>query len=442
MRDPCSGLRADRLTVSRRTIGDDVGVLRRIRIQGFKSLVDVELSLPRLAVLAGPNAAGKSNVLDSFQMLARAGTQRTLADALGPPIRGFPTEAFTFPRGGLAELMEQPSAQFSIEADIELETTKPRTSVERARYRLGVEIDPGTGVLALADEYLVRLTKDWEPKEHARIEAHNNEQILIRKSGGGGRPPLEERATNHTWLSDARLSGTPYPLFDALRQEFREWRTYYLDPGTTMRAAVPPREVSDIGVTGEHLAPFLYGLKTRDRPAFEAVHRALRSVIPAIGNLDVDLDTKRGTLDIQIEQDGTVFSSRVVSEGTLRVLALCAIAVTTRGGLVAFEEPENGVQPQRLDRIAELLASVTRRGSAQLVVTTHSPGFVAAILERARDAETDIGLFSVGRNGHETVIRPHRDFGLWQDHAVDELLVEPDESDKIAALVRRGWLDL
>lgn len=209
-----------------------------------------------------------------------------------------------------------------------------------------------------------------------------------------------------------------------------------------MRAAAPPREVPDIGVNGEHLAPFLYGLKTRNGPAFEAVHRALKSVIPAIGSLDVDLDTKRGTLDIQIEQDGTTFSSRVVSEGTLRVLALCAIAVTARSGLVAFEEPENGVQPQRLDRIAELLASVTRRGSAQLVVTTHSPGFVAAILERARDAETDIGLFSVGRSGHKTVIRPHRDFGLWQDQAVDELLIEPDESDKISALVRRGWLDV
>ncbi|ADB52017.1 AAA family ATPase [Conexibacter woesei] len=416
-------------------------MLQRIHIRGFKSLVDVELELPRLAVLAGPNAAGKSNVLDAFQMLARSGTQRTLADALDSPIRGFPTEAFTFPSGGLAELMVQNSARFEIEADVAIDRADTRALLERVRYRLGVEIDPDTGVLALADEYLARLTKDWQPKDSARIEAQDD-RILIRRSGSGGRPPLEERATNHTWLSDARLSGTPYPLFDSLRAEFRQWRTYYLDPGTTMRAAAPPREVPDIGVNGEHLAPFLYGLKTRNGPAFEAVHRALKSVIPAIGSLDVDLDTKRGTLDIQIEQDGTTFSSRVVSEGTLRVLALCAIAVTARSGLVAFEEPENGVQPQRLDRIAELLASVTRRGSAQLVVTTHSPGFVAAILERARDAETDIGLFSVGRSGHKTVIRPHRDFGLWQDQAVDELLIEPDESDKISALVRRGWLDV
>ncbi len=416
-------------------------MLRRIHIQGFKSLVDVEIKLPRLSVLAGPNAAGKSNVLDAMQMLARAGTQRTLADALGPPIRGFPSEAFSFPPGGLPELLEQVSAGFTIEADLELARGPQDTRPEQARYRLGVEIDPDAGVLTLGDEYLTRMTRDWRTKDTPRIETQDR-KIIIRRSSTGGRPPHEERATNHTWLSDARLSGKQYPLFDEIRDEFRHWRTYYLDPGNAMRAATSPREVTDIGVNGEHLAPFLYGLKTRNPAAFAAVQRALKSVIPAVGSLDVDLDTKRGTLDIQIEQDGTTFSSRVVSEGTLRVLALCAIAVTANRGLVAFEEPENGVQPQRLDRIAELLASVTRRGTAQLVVTTHSPGFVAAILERARQAKTDIGLFSVGREAHRTRVRPLRDFGLWEDNAIDELLREPDESDKIAALVRRGWLDI
>ncbi len=47
---------------------------------------------PRLAVLIGPNAAGKSNLLDAFQMLARTAAEQTLADALAPPIRGFPQE--------------------------------------------------------------------------------------------------------------------------------------------------------------------------------------------------------------------------------------------------------------------------------------------------------------------------------------------------------------
>lgn len=419
-----------------------MSVLRRIHIQGFKSLVDVELELPRLAVLAGPNAAGKSNVLDAVQTLARAGTQRTLADALSEPIRGFPAEAFTLPAGGLPELLTQQSARFSIEADVEVGgRVNERDAHERARYRVGVAVDPDAGVLSLDDEFLTRATKEWKPKDSPRIEVVGDE-LVIRRSGGGGRPPHEQLGANHTLLSDARLASPAYPLFDLVRDEYRQWRSFYLDPGTAMRAAASPREVPDIGVHGEHIAPFLYGLKVREPQAFAAVKRALRAVIPGVGSLDVDLDTKRGTLDIQIEQGGTTFSSRVVSEGTLRVVGLCAIAVTARGGLVAFEEPENGVQPQRLDRIAELLASVARRGDAQLVVTTHSPGFVAAILERARVEDTDIGLFSVGRVGNDTVVKHLRDFGLWEDPALDELLREPDETDKIAALVQRGWLNV
>jgi predicted ATPase len=163
-------------------------------------------------------------------------------------------------------------------------------------------------------------------------------------------------------LSDTRLSGDGYPLFDQVRAELRNWRTYYLDPGTRMRSDSTPRDVADIGVHGEHLAAFLYGLKAQQPKAFGAVARGLRTVIPSIGRLDVDLDTKRGTLDIQIEQDGTMFSSRVISEGTLRMLALCSIAVTAGPhGLIAFEEPDNGVHPQRIDRIAELLVSLVHR---------------------------------------------------------------------------------
>ncbi len=410
----------------------------------MKSLQDVELELPRVAVLAGPNAAGKSNVLDAVQLLARVGTQRTLAEALTTPIRGFPAEAFTLPEGGLPALLGQESARLSLEADLELNSPGARSSAapDRARYRIAVDIDPDAGALSVADEYLTRMTKAWQPKDTARIE-RSGEELHVRRAGSGGRPPHEPTGLNHALLSDARLSGPAYPLFDGVREELSVWRTYYLDPQTAMRAAVPPREVTDIGVNGEHLAPFLYGLKTRRPEAFDAVRRALTSIIPAVRQLDVDLDTKRGTLDIQIGQDGTVFSSRIVSEGTLRVLGLCAVAVTADSGLVAFEEPENGVQPQRLDRIAELLASVARRGSAQLLITTHSPGFIAAMLERSDDIGEQIGLFSVARRQRSTAVeRLDVPESLWRDKAFDDLLAEPDTTDKLAAIVRRGWLDL
>ena len=68
-------------------------MLTKLTVRNFKSLADVTVEFPRLTVLFGPNAAGKSNLLDAIQALSRIGTQRTLADALSDPVRGHPVFA-------------------------------------------------------------------------------------------------------------------------------------------------------------------------------------------------------------------------------------------------------------------------------------------------------------------------------------------------------------
>jgi AAA15 family ATPase/GTPase len=45
-------------------------MLERLTVRNFKSLVDVTVELPRFAVLFGPNAVGKSNLLDAGQALS------------------------------------------------------------------------------------------------------------------------------------------------------------------------------------------------------------------------------------------------------------------------------------------------------------------------------------------------------------------------------------
>ena len=44
-----------------------------IKIEGFRSFKDVELEMPRLAVLIGPNGGGKSNFLDLLMLMTEAG---------------------------------------------------------------------------------------------------------------------------------------------------------------------------------------------------------------------------------------------------------------------------------------------------------------------------------------------------------------------------------
>lgn len=413
-------------------------MLRSLHIKGFKSLADVQLALPRLTVLFGPNAAGKSNVLDAVQALSRIGTLRTLSDALAEPIRGYPIEAFSFPPGGLPELLSAAQARFSLESDVAV-------GREAYRYRVAVEINPASGALCVADEYLSALGKNGEIKGTPAIEQVEG-RLRVRRKSESGRPRYDSLRQNYAVLSDARLGAPQYQTIEKVRAELAGWKVYYLDPRIAMRSAKPPEAVTDIGLLGEHLGPFLFRLRAEARKDFDAVVRALRTLIPAVDSVDVDLDPKRGTLDITVVQDGTSYSSRIISEGTLRVLALCAIAANPWGGaLVGFEEPENGVHPRRLELIARLLWNLAHASGArdrQLVVTTHSPLFCDALLRLQRQQQGDLALLNVRRVGSKTVVTPFPSTGpLFDDAEIAQALADPTEDTLFEKLLRRGLVD-
>ncbi len=79
-------------------------MLKRIKIRGYKSFPDLDLSLERLSVLFGPNAAGKSNFLDALQLLSRMTNSRTLKEAFQPPYRGKTIDSFTIGDDGIEGL--------------------------------------------------------------------------------------------------------------------------------------------------------------------------------------------------------------------------------------------------------------------------------------------------------------------------------------------------
>ncbi len=410
-------------------------MLKRLQVKQFKSLANVDIKLPRLTVLFGPNAGGKSNVLDAVQALSRIGTLRTLSDALAEPIRGYPIEAFSFPAGGLQELLGSPSASFELEADLIV-------SKDSYRYRIAVAIEPGSGRLSVTDEYLAQLGAKGEPKGRPAIEKVGS-NLHIRRKSKPAHPRQESVGLNHSILSDPRLGGVEYRALERTRQELSGWRTYYLDPRVAMRAAQPPSDVRDIGVLGGEIAPFLYRLRAEHLKYFQAISRTLRSVVPSVEEITVDLNKSRGTLDLLIRQGGVDYSSRIVSEGTLRVLALCAIAVNPWGdSLFAFEEPENGVHPRRVELIAQLLLSLALEQNRQVVITTHSPLFCDAVLKAARLRPSDIGLFNVHREGQATVVRPFDITGpLFQNHEIAQALTTGTEDGLFESLLLRGLLD-
>ena len=75
-----------------------------------------------------------------------------------------------------------------------------------------------------------------------------------------------------------------------------------------------------------------------------------------------------------IEASGQKITAYSASDGTLRFLGLLAALLgNQRSHFYSFEEPENGIYPNRLSLLLQLMEQEVANGSMQIVITTHSP---------------------------------------------------------------------
>ncbi len=435
-------------------------MLKRIHIKGYKSLQDVEVKLSPLTLLFGPNAAGKSNFLDALQLLSKMATSRTLNEAFDPPYRGKPLESFTLGEGGLRGLMEQERLAFSIEADLHLsdavveavnrqiqEMRRPsgdgrqesggsgsaRVRERDLRYKVEIEMVPRSGFLRVTDEYLAALNSKGETtgKRKPFVE-RQGEKIHLRLEGQA-HPTEYERYLDRTIMSMPHYP-PHYPHLVAARRELESWLFFYFEPRERMRAANTVKEVRHIGLMGEELAAYLNTLKELEPRQFMVLEKALHTMLPNIDGIEIDV-SDMGEVELRLKENGVAIPSRVLSEGTLRLLGLLALnGAGNSPSLVGFEEPENGVHPRRIQLIAELLKTRSQFGPAQYIVTTHSP-----ILPDKLPADN---LFIVQRSGRCTEISPFSSWGpLWRKGTIDKALDDQQEQLPVSKRILRGDFD-
>ena len=151
---------------------------------------------------------------------------------------------------------------------------------------------------------------------------------------------------------------------------------YYLEP-SVMREESPLKESLALGLNGSELASFYNTLSNKDSRRFNTLVKTLQTLVPTVEHMEV-MVTEQGRLLLRIKEDGEWFTSRVISEGTLRILALLAITNSLKPlSLVGYEEPENGVHPRRLRQVAGVFESVLQSEDApQFIINTHSPEFL------------------------------------------------------------------
>lgn len=389
-------------------------MLTRIEIDGFKTFAGLKVDIEPFAVLVGPNASGKSNLFDAIRLLSRLATG-DLRTAFGG-LRGEVWESFRATSGG----QEADRMRFAVEVLVPASVVDPwGTEVELANTRIRYEV----AIRRERDDAgIERLYVDWEDASPIRLAAddwrlasgmgrplfryrqqrlwlrtdRDNERFEIRQDGPSGRNLRRPaQAAESTMLSS--ITGAEYPHLYALRKELESWRFLQLDPAS-LRKPSPTTAPDTLSPDGANLATVLAALKAMtDGPddcgaLFAGIATDLCGVVPGMTDLDVIEDAAAREYRIRIAtRDETTFSSRVVSDGTLRMLALLTALHDPRWrGLICFEEPENGVHPGQLRtliaRLRELAAAPFGDDDAslsQLLMTSHSP-VVLSLLQSER----------------------------------------------------------
>jgi predicted ATPase len=194
---------------------------------------------------------------------------------------------------------------------------------------------------------------------------------------------------------------------------------------------------------GEHLPATLHALAQRaKKPGMEAkeakaaetrvyatISNRLSMLIDNLRSLKVDHDEKRDTLTVCAgDNQGVWYPAKALSDGTLRFLALAVLEHDSSGrNVICLEEPENGIHPQRIPAIINLLQDIATdihmevdetNPPRQVIINTHSPQVVRQIpddsLVLARRAQLLVG--SGLRNGLEFRYLDH----TWRSECDDD----------------------
>jgi predicted ATPase len=399
-------------------------MITNLKISGFKSFHDYEMTFTPLTVIAGVNASGKSNLFDALHLLARL-AETDLKTAFSEQ-RGNPDELFTqFENGGHAKEMK-----FTVEMLVNRKVKdnwgdEDKVNNTRLRYELHIsrsESVHGFPKLHINHESLekIRPNEDSWAKEQIpkslnilwktlraggskepfiRTEQGDTIAIKLRQDGRQGGKATPAHAASQTVLGG--INSVDFPHAFAAKEEMRSWYFLRLNPEDLREPTKQDAGIRDMMTSsGKNLASTLFRIKQTDPYALKEISRKLNAFLPAFTEVDVLDDKANRQFLIQLKgEGGSWFSSRVLSEGTLRILSLCVLEFDDKySGLLCFEEPENGIHPFRIKATAQLLKDLTTSFESsddqlrQVIVNTHSPVLINALIAWQGDKNISVWL--------------------------------------------------
>lgn len=369
-----------------------------VRAHNWRNFTRVDIPLQDRLFLVGPNAAGKSNLLDIFRFLGElASPGGGLAAALER-------------RGGLSSvrsLFARNHRHGKLEIDVRLTDGE-----DQWRYELWIHGEKGGRNRPLVAKERVEL---------------NGESVLERPDDGD-KHDAERLTQTHLEQVGSNTAFRPIAEYFAKVNYFHLVPQVIRDPGLVGSTGKDP-----FGST--FIAEMNSTQKRTQKAWLRRIQTALQAAVPEFESLDIEVDSAgkphlvaayRNWRKNPTRQDEQAFS-----DGTLRLLGLLwtVVSVPARGGLLLLEEPELSLNAAIVRTLPTMLAMAQRNTAVQIVLSTHSP----ELLDDEGVRPFEIVVLRVTKDGTEARLLSDIDeacvqveAGLPTSEIVDSLISPPD----------------
>jgi predicted ATPase len=313
-------------------------MIKRIRIQNFRSLVNVTVDLDPLTVLIGRSGTGKSNFVQAIRLLRDSLNARNFnLDALGGPQRVWHVDHQKEPLDY--------TIQFSIAGIGE-------------SFKYSIRCSPSGQIL---DESLEL----------------GDKPLFHQAAGKWTHPPGVVPTPQPNGIMLGAIPGLQESTFAYVA--LRSGIGCYDFPGDVLTGQGNQRHPADQGfadqgdnylLVADRILSDLSKARSWNQIAnsMRAVNRTARSLTLNAPNMD--------RLDIGYQLNGRLltFDVRQESEGLRRYLAhVLAMYQNPSKQTLLFEHPESGLHPGALESLAHEFMACPRDGRGQVILTTHSP---------------------------------------------------------------------
>ena len=385
-------------------------MLKKLKIHNFKSLVDFEIDLQPFTVLIGPNASGKSTILQAIDFIKWFGE--------GNP-GGFLEERGWETTDIRSKLTGTQNQIFSLQIHLKKEVLLWDFKLGFKRHGAPVCLTENLSICGHANPGspyfpVIPVFKRGRKGIQRAITAEYKQfwdtlRLQLVQLGNLSKEPRDGITDNVNDLENGcsityqeippvEISGSVLSLFRLDSKE--DWHNFYyqgivrqyLGKFCTLELLSPEHlkkksrlKRADIGITGKYLAAFLDGLKPDQRDVLDKRlkslykrSRGIQTIRKRAGWTEFFLrepfydDKLRKLLKKKIP-------AQHISDGILRIIAiLAALEGLENGSTILIDEIENGIYPDLAHIFIKAVQEIGEKKKFQIIATTHSPAIINA----------------------------------------------------------------